>query len=134
MTQNRLITRVTALLMACALAVAAGACGGKKDTIPTGIAEADKFLFERGTELLNDKKWLTAREFFGRLVDNYPQSPFRPDAKLGLGDAYLGEGNVEETQSVAFKIDKFLFALANQTNRHGIEQFVGKMDAGKWIE
>ena len=58
---------------------------GKKDTIPTGIAEADKFLFERGTELLNDEKWLTAREFFGRLVDNYPQSPFRPDAKLGIG-------------------------------------------------
>jgi outer membrane protein assembly factor BamD len=94
--------------MACALAVAAGACGGKKDTIPTGIAEADKFLFERGTELLNDKKWLTAREFFGRLVDNYPQSPFRPDAKLGLGDAYLGEGNVESLVLAVNEFKEFL--------------------------
>ena len=108
MTQNRPITRVTALLIACALAVAAGACGGKKDTIPTGIAEADKFLFERGTELLNDKKWLTAREFFGRLVDNYPQSPFRPDAKLGLGDAYLGEGNVESLVLAVNEFKEFL--------------------------
>ena len=108
MTQNRPITRVTAILIAYALAVAAGACGGKKDTIPTGIAEADKFLFERGTELLNDKKWLTAREFFGRLVDNYPQSPFRPDAKLGLGDSYLGEGNVESLVLAVNEFKEFL--------------------------
>ena len=58
MTQNR-ATRI-ALLVACvALALGAGACGGKKNTMPTGIAEADKFLFDRGTELLNSKKWLT---------------------------------------------------------------------------
>ena len=107
MTQNRAITPL-ALLVACALAVGAGACGGKKDTIPTGIAEADKFLFERGTELLNDEKWLTAREFFGRLVDNYPQSPFRPDAKLGLGDTYLGEGNVESLVLAVNEFKEFL--------------------------
>jgi outer membrane protein assembly factor BamD len=108
MTQNRPITRVTAILIACALALAAGACGGKKNAIPTGIAEADKFLFERGTELLNDEKWLTAREFFGRLVDNYPQSPFRPDAKLGLGDSYLGEGNVESLVLAVNEFKEFL--------------------------
>jgi outer membrane protein assembly factor BamD len=107
MTQKRTTTAL-ALLIACTLAVAAGACGGKKNTMPTGIAEADKFLFERGTELLNDKKWLTAREFFGRLVDNYPQSPFRPDAKLGLGDAYLGEGNVESLVLAVNEFKEFL--------------------------
>jgi outer membrane protein assembly factor BamD len=108
MTQNRRITPIAALLVACTLAVAAGACGGKKNTMPTGIAEADKFLFDRGTELLNDRKWLTAREFFGRLVDNYPQSPFRPDAKLGLGDAYLGEGNVESLVLAVNEFKEFL--------------------------
>ena len=29
------------------------------------------------------KHWLTAREYFRQLVDSYPQSPFRADAKLG---------------------------------------------------
>jgi outer membrane protein assembly factor BamD len=102
MTQNR---RTASLALACvALAVLAGACGGKKNTVPTGIAEADKFLFERGTELLNRKKWLTAREFFGRLVDNYPQSPYRPDAKIGVGDAYLGEGS---TESLVLAVNEF---------------------------
>jgi outer membrane protein assembly factor BamD len=104
MTQNRAAAPV-ALLVACvALALAAAACGGKKNTVPTGIAEADKFLFERGTELLNRKKWLTSREFFGRLVDNYPQSPYRPDAKLGVGDAYLGEGT---TESLVLAVNEF---------------------------
>jgi outer membrane protein assembly factor BamD len=94
-----------ALLFAClAMALATVACGGKQNTMPTGIAEADKFLFERGTDLLNRKKWLTSREFFGRLVDNYPQSPYRPDAKLGVGDAYLGEGT---TESIVLAVNEF---------------------------
>ena len=108
MTQNRIAAPI-ALLFACvALAIAAGACGGKKNTMPTGIAEADKFLFDRGSELLNKKKWLTAREFFARLVDNYPQSPYRPDAKIGVGDAYLGEGSVESLVLAVNEFKEFL--------------------------
>ena len=32
---------------------------------------------------------------YRQLVDNYPQSNYRPDAKLGLGDTYLGEKSAE---------------------------------------
>ena len=32
---------------------------------------------------------------FRQLVDSYPQSPFRGDAKLGIGDTHLGEGTTE---------------------------------------
>ena len=62
---------------------------------PTGTPEPDKFLFERGTEALNKKRWLVAREYFRELIDTYPQSPLRADAKLGIGDTYLGEGSAE---------------------------------------
>jgi len=82
-----------AVLAAAALALAG--CGKDAANVPGGPLEADKFLFERGTEALEKKRWLTAREYFTRLVDNYPQSPFRPDAKLGVGDAFLGEGSTE---------------------------------------
>ena len=58
-------------------------------------AEPDKFLFDKGTEALNEKKWLTAREFFKQVTETYTQSPYRPDAKLGIGDTYLGEGTAE---------------------------------------
>jgi outer membrane protein assembly factor BamD len=109
MTERPPLAARLVLIAACAaLAGGALACGGKQNTMPTGIAEADKFLFERGTDSLNRKKWLTAREFFGRLVDNYPQSPYRPDAKLGLGDSYLGEGGVESLVLAANEFTEFL--------------------------
>ena len=77
-----------------ALLLAACATGGARKP-PTGTPEPDKFLFERGTEALNRKRWLVAREYFRQLVDTYPQSAYRADAKLGLGDTYLGEGSAE---------------------------------------
>jgi outer membrane protein assembly factor BamD len=77
-----------------ALAVAGG-CAQKAKPLAPGAADADKFLFERGTAAVNDKKWLEAREYFRNIVDNYPQSPFRPDAKLALGDSFLSQGGTE---------------------------------------
>lgn len=73
----------------------ASACGGSSTRVPVGTPEPDKFLFERGTEALQNRRWFTAREFFRQLIDTYPQSPHRPDAKLGVGDTYIGEGTAE---------------------------------------
>jgi outer membrane protein assembly factor BamD len=73
----------------------AAACGGNKNAIPPGTVAPDKFLYDRGIASLNDKKWFNAREYLRQVVDNYPQSQYRPDAKLGLGDSYLGEGTTE---------------------------------------
>ncbi|HEY8551821.1 MAG TPA: outer membrane protein assembly factor BamD [Vicinamibacterales bacterium] len=88
----RRFRRCAMLLLACA--VLASGCAAGRNRIPPGTSEPDKFLFERGTEALNARKWLTAREFFQTLIDTYPQSPYRAEAKLGLGDAYLGEGSL----------------------------------------
>jgi outer membrane protein assembly factor BamD len=71
------------------------ACSRQKNVVPTGILEGDKYLMDRGTELIAKKKWFQAREYFRQLVDNYPQSNYRPDAKLGVGDTYLGEKSPE---------------------------------------
>src|SRR5690606_7750332 len=62
---------------------------------PADAPDPDKFLFDRGSEYLADEKWSTAREYFRRLVDGYPQSPYRAEAKLGIGDTYLGENSAE---------------------------------------
>src|SRR5262249_3609348 len=58
-------------------------------------SEPDKYLFDKGSDALNAKKWLTAREFFKQVTETYTQSVYRPDAKLGIGDTYLGEGTAE---------------------------------------
>jgi len=66
-------------------------CAGRKVDLSAGQGEADKVLFERGSLSVEDRKWLTAREYFRQIVDGYPQSAFRADAKLGLADTYFGE-------------------------------------------
>lgn len=81
-----------ALLLA--LAAVSGGCGASRDKIPPGTTQPDKFLFEKGNEALTEKKWMSAREFFTTLIETYPQSTYRADAKLGLGDAYLGDGSL----------------------------------------
>jgi outer membrane assembly lipoprotein YfiO len=93
--------------LAIGLLLATVACGSKQE-IPTGVTEADKFLFEKGTEALNKKRWFSARQYFTRLVDNYPQSPHRPHAKLGIGDSYLGEGTTETLAQATSEFKEFL--------------------------
>jgi outer membrane protein assembly factor BamD len=91
------------------LAALAGGCatGGPRKP-PAGSLDPDKFLFERGTENLNRKRWLVAREYFRQLIDSYPQSPHRADAKLGLGDTYLGERSAESFVMATNEFREFL--------------------------
>ena len=71
------LLKLTAIVLLAALAGACATGGAKKP--PTGTLEPDKFLFERGTENLDKKRWLVAREYFRQLIDSYPQSPYRAD-------------------------------------------------------
>ena len=80
---------------ALAAALVSAACGGTREVGPANVDNPDQFLYERGVAALADEKWLDAREYFRQVVDNYPQSPLRPEAKLGIGDAYLGESSAE---------------------------------------
>ena len=87
-----------------AIASAAACASGRGRIPPEASAEPDKFLFDRGTEELNEKNWLTSREFFKQLTESYTQSPYRPDAKLGIGDTYLGENTAE---ALVYAINEF---------------------------
>jgi outer membrane protein assembly factor BamD len=87
----RHLVRLSAL---CAALLTAVACG-KSDVIPQNVANPDRFLFDRGEAALKQKKWLEAREYYRQVFDNYPQSPLRPEAKLGIADTYLGEKSAE---------------------------------------
>ena len=95
-------------MCAALVAGALGACASAPKAPAIGEAEADKFLFDRGTEYLAKKNWLNAREYFRRLVDSYPRSPYREDAKLGIGDSFVGEGRVESLILGANEYREFL--------------------------
>ncbi len=88
-----------------ALACAVGcANSGSGRVVPVGTPQPDQFLFEKGMEALAKNKWLTAREYFKQVNETYVQSPLRPDAKLGVGDTYLGEGG---SASLVLAINEF---------------------------
>jgi outer membrane protein assembly factor BamD len=84
------------------------ACASSNAVAPPGTAQADQFLFERGQAELKERHWSTAREFFRQIVDNYPQSPFRPDAKLAVGDTYIGEDTAESLVLATNEFREFL--------------------------
>lgn len=86
------------------MTVLAGCSSRSGGIVPAGTMQPDQFLFERGTSALNNKKWLTAREYFKQLVETYTQSSYRPDGKLGLGDTYLGENS---SASIVLAINEF---------------------------
>ncbi len=100
------VRRLAAVLLVVGLAATSGGClFQKKPKAPAaGATDADKYLFTRGTEQLQKKNWITAREYFKRIVDSYPQSIFRQDAKLGVGDSYLGEGRLD---SLILSVNEF---------------------------
>jgi outer membrane protein assembly factor BamD len=99
-----------------ALAVTATACGARGGVrLPAaGEVGAEKFLFDRGQDALQNRRWIDAREYFRRLIDTFPGSEFRRDAKLGLGDSFLGEGRADSLILAANEFREFLrfFPLA----------------------
>lgn len=108
--QARLV--LAAVLVTCGIGLAACASGGGTK-LPAGTVQPDKYLFDRGTESLKTKRYIKAREYFQQLYDNYPQSPYRPDGKLGLGDAYLGEDSPESLVLAANEFKEFLTFFPN---------------------
>ena len=95
------------LLAAICLLGSAG-CASAPPLPEPGSVDADKFLYERGADALAREKWLTAREYFRRLIDTYPRSQFRKQAQLGIGDSYLGEGRIDSLILAANEFREFL--------------------------
>lgn len=106
------VRRALPALAALVLALFVGACssnGLDRFELPPGTEmQPDAFLFARGSEALEAGRWLTAREYFRRLVDTYPTSQHRQDARLGIGDSYLGERRIDSDILAAGEFREFL--------------------------
>lgn len=87
---SRTVGRLLIPIAAMALLTACG--GNRAPAVPAGNSAPDQFLFQRANDAMMRQRWLNARQYFQQIVDNYPQSTLRPDAKLGVGDSYLNEG------------------------------------------
>ncbi len=97
-----------AALFATLSLLALGACHSSPKLPAAGSMQADKYLFDHGTDAMQNQRWLAAREYFQRLIDTYPQSQYRQDAKLGVGDAYLGQNTIESNILAVNEFQEFL--------------------------
>ena len=97
-------------LTAWLVAATAIACSGieRPPVLPSGAIDADRLLFERGTTALDERHWRDARTYFVQIRDNYPQSQYRPDARLSIGDTYEGEGTLEAYVRALDEFEDFL--------------------------
>jgi outer membrane protein assembly factor BamD len=116
--RNRARLIAARCICALALAVVAAACASEPKRPPVGVEEPDKFLWEHGTRALNERRWFVAREFFRQLMDSYPQSPYRADAKLGISDSFLGEGSAESQVLAINEYSEFLSYYPTHERAH----------------
>ena len=92
-----------------ALICLASSCGGEDppDITPATL-DGDRILFERGEAALAEEDWGNARGFFVQVRDNYPQSDFRADARLGVADSYEQQGGSAQYTSALAEYEDFL--------------------------
>ena len=115
-TSSVFIARSVRLAVAMAALAVSFACATQtRNVVPAGTSDPDKFLFEKGETALKAKKWITAREYFKQVVETYTQSPYRPDAKLGVGDTYLEEGGAD---NLVFAMNEYREFLSFYPTNH----------------
>ena len=102
------VRRLIALSVAVCTAGLVAACVKPVRMPAPGEREPDRYLFEGGTESLQRHRWLDAREYFQKIIDAYPQSQYRQEARLGIGDAQLGEGSYTSYLTSAETFREFL--------------------------
>jgi tetratricopeptide (TPR) repeat protein len=67
----------------------------------------DEVLFNVADMLAQAKRYDKARHFFGKLIREYPQSKYIPDAYLSFAEFYFNDGKVEEALKLYEQVAKY---------------------------
>ena len=97
MLEGLLMKRVVAILMLLLLFLSTAAWGpfGKKKPevpTPTGEAEPDKILYEKGIKDVAKGRYEVARLTLQTLLNTYPDSDYKEKAKLAIADSFYKQG------------------------------------------
>ena len=116
--------RATGILILAASLLIVG-CGSRQSEIALATGGADRLLFERGTQALEDMDWIRAREYFTQIRDNYPQSALRADARLGVADSFEGEGTLASYVTAVEEYASFLTLFPTNERAHYAQYKLG---------
>ncbi len=73
------------------LLVGAG-CASSDVDLEKLSSPSDQVVWNAGQQAMEDESWETARQYFRRIIDAFPQSRYQPEARIALADAYLAQG------------------------------------------
>jgi outer membrane assembly lipoprotein YfiO len=68
------------------------ACGSHQLDLEALSSASDQIVWEAGEKAVQKKDWESARQYFRRLIDAFPQSEHQPDARIALADTYYEQG------------------------------------------
>lgn len=111
--------RSAALLL---LALLGPGCASRSVDLGILSSASDQVVFEGGQKALEKKDWESARQYFRRLIDAFPQSEHQADARIGLADAYFEEGGTANYVLAVSAYREFL-TLYPQHTRSDYAQF-----------
>ena len=78
--------------LALAAALLLPACGSHQLDLEALSSASDQIVWEAGQKAVEKKDWASARQYFRRLIDAFPQSEHQPDSRIALADSYFEEG------------------------------------------
>jgi len=67
-------------------------CSGHKLDLEALSSASDQVVWEAGQKAAAKHDWESARQYYKRIIDAFPQSEYQPRARLALGDSYFEEG------------------------------------------
>ena len=82
------------LVALAAVALVLPACAGHQIDLQSLSSASDQVVWEAGEKAMAKKDWESARQYFRRLIDAFPQSEHQPGARIALADSYFEEGGV----------------------------------------
>jgi outer membrane protein assembly factor BamD len=78
--------------LAVAAALLLPACSSHQLDLEALSSASDQIVWEAGEKAVGKKDWQSARQYFKRIIDAFPQSEHQPDARIAVADSYFEEG------------------------------------------
>ena len=79
-------------LVAVALVAVLGGCSSHQLDLEALSSASDEIVWQAGRKAVEKKDWESARQYFRRLIDAFPQSEHQADARISVADSYFEEG------------------------------------------
>jgi outer membrane protein assembly factor BamD len=96
--------------------------GGKHLDLESLASASDEVVWEAGQKAYEKKDWESARQYYKRLIDAFPQSQHQADARIALADTHFREGGTANYVLAVSSYREFL-TLYPQHPRSDYAQF-----------